>query len=319
MSGEWPPDWEDPDEVFPDQADQLDEEASARLSAVSAYLASAPAPGMPDSVRARISAAIAAEAAARSQGPALPVDNTQPVDNQPSAGYSPPPVDSRSPGDNPQPVDNRPAEDTFPPGAAVPARTLGPAPARARVRRRLSARTFLVAGPVLFVCLFFAGIGFLLSRSSLASSSSSSASSIAGAASEAGPNSPSSPAAGPAAGSAESPFTLTASGVNYRPATLAGQVRAVLAGPRSAGATAPTGSSSSAARSSATTGPPVTPQLRGCVLHFTNGAAPKLVDQATYNQGTPVYVIASATRVWVVGLDCTATDPELIASVPLAG
>jgi hypothetical protein len=63
----------------------------------------------------------------------------------------------------------------------------------------------------------------------------------------------------------------------------------------------------------------VPPQLRGCVLHFTNGAAPKLVDQATYNQGTPVYVIASATRVWVVGLGCTAADPELIASVPLAG
>jgi hypothetical protein len=304
MSGEWPPDWEDPDEVFPDQADQLDEEASARLSAVSAYLASAPAPVMPDSVRARISAAIAAEAAARPQGSAVPVDNAQPVDNPAAAGNPPPPAGSRPPGDNPQPVDNRPAGDTSPPGAAVPARTLGPAPARARVRRRLSARTFLVAGPVLVVCLFFAGIGYLLSRSPLDSSSSSAASSMA---------------AGPAAGSAEPPFTLTESGVNYQPATLAGQVRAELTRTPSAGAPEPAGSSSSAARSSATAGQPVTPQLRGCVLHFTNGAAPKLVDQATYNQGTPVYVIASATRVWVVGLGCTATDPELIASVPLAG
>jgi hypothetical protein len=318
MSGEWPPDWEDPDEVFPDQADQLDEEASARLSAVSAYLASAPAPVMPDSVRARISAAIAAEAAGRSQDSALPVDNAQPVDNRPSAAGPPPSAGSRPPEHDPQPVDNRPAEDPSPPGAAVPARTLGPAPARARVRRRLSARTFLVAGPVLVVCLFFAGIGYLLSRSSL-DSSSSSAASIAGAAPEAGPNSGSSAAAGPAAGSAESPFTLTESGVNYQPATLAGLVRAELTRTPSAGAPEPAGSSSSAARSSATAGQPVTPQLRGCVLHFTNGAAPKLVDQATYNQGTPVYVIASATRVWVVGLDCTATDPQLIASVPLAG
>jgi hypothetical protein len=317
MSGEWPPDWEDQDEVLPDQADQLDEEARARLSAVSAYLASAPAPVMPDSVQARISAAIAAEAAARRADAGSPVDNAQPVDNT-QAVDNPPSVNGRLPGDDPQPVENQSAGGK-PPGAAVPARTLRRAPARARVRRRLSARTFLVAGPVLVVCLFFAGIGYLLSRAPLDSSSSSAASSAAGAAPEAGPNAGSSAAAGPAAGSAESPIRLTESGVNYQPATLAGQVRAELARTPSAAASEPTGSSSHEAAASATAGRPVTPELRGCVLHFTNGAAPKLVDQATYNQGTPVYVIASATRVWVVGLDCTAANPELIASVPLAG
>src|SRR5262249_4692250 len=58
--------------------------------------------------------------------------------------------------------------------------------------------------------------------------------------------------------------------------------------------------------------------LRGCVLQLTNGKAPRLVDRATY-QGEPAYVIASSSRVWVVGLGCTADKTELIASVPLAG
>jgi hypothetical protein len=56
--------------------------------------------------------------------------------------------------------------------------------------------------------------------------------------------------------------------------------------------------------------------LRGCVVHFTGGAAPRLIDRASY-QGTPVYVIASASHVWVVGLDCTAGRPDLIASASL--
>ena len=58
--------------------------------------------------------------------------------------------------------------------------------------------------------------------------------------------------------------------------------------------------------------------LRGCVLHLTGGVAPRLVDRATY-QGEPAYVIASSTRVWVVGLGCTAAKTELVVSVALAG
>jgi hypothetical protein len=67
-----------------------------------------------------------------------------------------------------------------------------------------------------------------------------------------------------------------------------------------------------------TAGSVPTTQLRGCVQHFTGDTQPQLVDRATY-QGTPAYVIASTSRVWVVGLGCTATKPELITSVPLAG
>jgi hypothetical protein len=60
------------------------------------------------------------------------------------------------------------------------------------------------------------------------------------------------------------------------------------------------------------------PTLRGCVLHLTGGAPPRLVDRATY-QGEPAYVVASSSRVWVVGLGCTAAKTELIGSVALAG
>lgn len=66
MSGQWPPDWEDPDgDVGAD-----DKQADARLSEVTAYLAAAPHPVLPDAVEARISAAIAAEAANRTAAPA---------------------------------------------------------------------------------------------------------------------------------------------------------------------------------------------------------------------------------------------------------
>jgi hypothetical protein len=58
--------------------------------------------------------------------------------------------------------------------------------------------------------------------------------------------------------------------------------------------------------------------LRGCVSNLTGGQSPRLVDQATY-QGSPAYIIATSSRAWVVGLGCTAADPELVTSVPLAG
>lgn len=318
MSGEWPPDWEDPDEVFPDQAEQLNEDTSTRLSGVSAYLASVPAPVLPDSVAARISAAIAAEAAARSADNAQPVDNRSAaetglaVDNQPGG-------DGRAPGDIVQPVDNRPASpDERPAGA----RTLGPAPVRARVRRRRrSLQTLLVAGPVLAVCLLFAGIGYALSNMP-ASSSSSAASGAAAPAVPAPADSASGTSAGgdrAPASAAEPVFAVTHSGTKYHRATLAGQVQAVLAGGgASASGSQPGPTASSAAASSAAAGQSPTPALLGCVQHLTGGSQPKLVDRATY-QGTPAYVIASSSRVWVVGLGCTAADPELITSVPLAG
>jgi hypothetical protein len=53
-------------------------------------------------------------------------------------------------------------------------------------------------------------------------------------------------------------------------------------------------------------------------MHLIGNVVPSLVDRATY-QGKQVYVIAVPSEAWVVGLDCTATHPDLITSVSLTG
>ena len=292
MSGQWPPEWEDQEEESSAEADQLDTEAEARLSEVAAYLASVPVPVLPDAVEARIDAALAAEAAG--------------------------------------------------------SHALGPAPARARVRRHSvrrhsggsrSRRSFLrrpvVTVGSLVLCLLLAGLGFTLARGSTpqtessAASSATAGSSFAAGSSSAGSRAagiaPAAPAASPAesrpqyAGSASS-FLITASGTRYERATLSQQVRTRLSAEGAAGspgASIPAASASSASAGAAVGAAP-SAALRGCVLHLTGDVPPRLVDRATY-QGEPAYVIASSTRVWVVGLGCTATKTELIVSVALAG
>jgi hypothetical protein len=268
MSGHWPPEWEDPEEEYPGEAEAGD----ARLSEVTAYLSSVPAPVLPDAIEARISAALAAEAAGRASATRL---------------------DGGGTGDD--------------------ARPLGPAPARARVRRhrgggrpRLAPRTLLTAGS-LVVCLLLAGFGYLLSRGAPTTSST-----VAGA---------SASAVEPEFGRPGANFAITESGTKYQSATLAAQVRARLAvsgspvqvpGPMATKAPVTNGSNSEGASSLSTEG------LRGCVSHLTGGAVPRLVDRATY-QGEAAYVIAISSRVWVVGLGCTAANPQLIATAPLAG
>ena len=160
-------------------------------------------------------------------------------------------------------------------------------------------------------CLVLAGGVYGIAHLSSGSSSSSAASSAAGSAA-AGPES--SPLAGaaapgihtrlePAKSAQQAAFLVTASGTRYQPATLAGQVRAQLA--RSAeSATPPTADVAPSA------------QLAACVLHLTGQVRPSLVDRATY-QGKPAYVIAVANWAWVVGPGCSASNPELIASVGL--
>jgi hypothetical protein len=284
MSGHWPPEWDDQEEEFPGEADQLEPAAQARLTEVTAYLSSVPAPVLPDGIESRISAALAAEAAGRAA--ATQADSATQADGATASDHP---------------------------------RAVGPAPALARVRRhrggggpRLRAsRTPMTVGS-LVVCLLLAGFGFFLSRGAPETASSSSAAAPAAAA----------PA--PSANSAESNFVVAESGTRYQPASLAAQVRARLAasgGTRSGSVHVPGPDSSSAAASggiSSALGSAPSPGLRGCVLRLTGGALPRLVDRATY-QGEPAYIIASSSRVWVAGLGCTAADTEVIASVPLGG
>ncbi len=136
-------------------------------------------------------------------------------------------------------------------------------------------------------------------------------------------------------------FLVTDTGTSYQKATLRTQVRDTLAArasvptvesvqpdvPSSTAASptpgiavpspvpATTTGPSPASRPAATVAP--SQALVGCVMHLTGNTLPTFVDRATY-QSEPVYVIAAPDQAWVVGVDCTAAHPTLIASVQLA-
>ena len=296
MSGQWPPGWEDPEEEFPEGADQTDTEAEPRLSEVAAYLASVPVPVMPDAVETRIDAALAAEAAG-------------------SRAPGPPPARARA-----RSVRGHSVRRDKVKRDSVRRDKVGGDSGDGRSRRDLLLRRPVVAAGSVVVCLLLAGLGFTLARggspgpspaaapaagtsSSFPATSSAAGSSAAGSSAAAAAPAPRASSREPQNAGSESSFLVTASGTKYQRATLAGQARARSASSASAGTAV--GTTPSAA-------------LRGCVVHLTGGATPRLVDRATY-QGEPAYVVVSATRVWVVGLGCTAAKTELIVSVALAG
>ena len=172
---------------------------------------------------------------------------------------------------------------------------------------------------VLVSCLVLSGFGFLVTRGSGSSASSSYAASA-----------PSSQSASAAAGSVPQPaagraseaqpgdandkpsataptgFLVYSTGTTYERSTLASQVRDQLGGHDfgsrglatpgySASATAPAAAASSAASTSGAGGSTPSPGLAGCVSKVTGGAAPSLVDRASYD-GIPAYIIAVPTR-----------------------
>jgi hypothetical protein len=248
---------------------------SDQLAAVTAVLASAPDPALPDAVEHRIMAALAAEAA--HAGETSRETKAAPgtvVRSVPGNGSGP----RRRPG-----------------GAGSRARWLRPA---------------MLAGAVAACLVLFGGV-YGIAHLSSGSSSSSAASSAEGSAAAGSASSPMAGAAAPetqqghepARSAQQATFLVTSSGTRYQPATLAGQVRAELA--RSAeSATPPTADVAPSA------------QFAACVLHLTGQVRPSLVDRATY-QGKPAYVIAVANWAWVVAPGCSASNPELIASVGL--
>jgi hypothetical protein len=258
-----------------------------QLAAVTTVLASAPEPAMPDAVESRIMAALATEASLVTETPhdteASPA--TKAVHGTAAKrGTALRPVGGDGGGSRRRPG-----------GRSGPGnRWLRPA----------------VLASAAAACLVLFGGVYGIAHLSSGSSSSSAASSAAGSAAA---GSESSPLAGaqapgthtrlePAGSASAATFTVTASGTNYLPATLALQVRAQLA--RSAKTALPAAEAAPSA------------QLSACVLHLTGQLRPSLVDRATY-QGKPAYVIAVTNRAWVVGTGCTASNPELIASVGL--
>jgi hypothetical protein len=253
-----------------------------QLAAVTTVLASAPEPAMPDAVESRIMAALATEAAL--------VTEASPVTEAAHSTAAKRDTALRPVGGDGGGSRRRPGGRS---GRSGPGnRWLRPA----------------VLASAAAACLVLFGGVYGITHLSSGSSSSSAASSAAGGAAAGSGSSPLAGAQAPGthtrlepAGSAPAAtFTVTASGTNYLPATLAPQVRAQLARPAKTAAL------------------PATPsaQLSACVLHLTGHMRPSLVDRATY-QGKPAYVIAVTNWAWVVGTGCTASNPELIASVGL--
>jgi hypothetical protein len=349
MSGQWPPEWEDPDDGrsddgLPDQGHSDAGHSDLELSGVTSFLASVHSPDLPASFEARISAAIAAEAAARARtepGPAAgpaglltagvgaddakdTVRSANPEEFSPAATAGGPSTPAGR-GPRRRPRASRSAARASGPGGARPGTGRG--------RRRVPS---LQAASWTLVCvLVVAGFGFLVTHGSGSSSSSSV---------ESSGSSQSAPAAGggdepqPASGRALSPeqaagpatrFLIYSTGTAYQRSTLASQVRDQLASlgrpnstttpARSAGATAaaPSAAASAAGTGSGAAGGYVpSAQLTGCVSAVTGGVAPSLVDRASYD-GIPAYIIAVPTEVWVVRRGCTAADPQLVVRAPL--
>ncbi len=334
MSEHWPPEWEDPDteNLDDDELDGADLDGE-NLADVTAALASMPLPALPEAFQARISAAIRAEAVTRTE-PAGATGVSATVRSSSPDGFSPAAADSGT--------------TTGPPahlwlagvrrGARRPgtSRASGPADSRPRHRERGERRGFRAFQAIgsLVIFLVLAGFGYLVfghGDSSESSSFSIAAPAAAGSASgfqsaAASARSASRPASGHEQSglSQNSRFVVRETGTRYEPATLAGQARAVVAAtggssaPESASAASASASSAAASGSLSTGGYAPPAALADCVGHLTGNQAPSLVDRATY-AGRAAYIIVVPRQAWVVGLGCTAANPELITSVALAG
>lgn len=272
-----------------------------QISAVSAALASVPAPALPADAEQRITAAITAEASARA--------------DMARAGRAP---DAAVP------------EPAVPEPAARDAVTREAA-AR-RTRREPSVRRIPLFRPVLRVpvrilvpavaCVLLAVVGYSLSRpSGPASPSAASARTTPAIPRISGGTGPHPDWEQPKLGS-QTAFRVTVTHTSYKAATLQAQVRQQI---QSSPAVSPSGSSvgpadSHPSQSSSPSGTDeVAPSqnLIGCVMHLTDNVAPTIVDQATY-QSKPAYVIAVPNRAWVVPRNCTAKHPAVITSVAIS-
>ena len=254
-----------------------------QLAAVTTVLASAPEPAMPDAVESRIIAALATEAALVTE---TPHDTEAARGTAAKRDTALRPVGGDGGGSRRRPGGGRSG-----PGN----RWLRPA----------------VLASAAAACLVLFGGVYGIAHLSSGSSSSSAASSAAGTAAAGSESSPLAGAQAPGTHTRLEPAdrgqtaacTDTASGTVYQSAPLARQVRAQLARPAKT-AVPPAAEAAPSA------------QLSACVLHLTGQMRPSLVDRATY-QGKPAYVIAVTNWAWVVGTGCTASNPELIASVGL--
>jgi hypothetical protein len=276
------------------------------LAGVTALLADAQPPPIPEHLAARIQTAIAAEAARRV---ALPAQAASAAPGAAAAGEA------------------RQARAASP-EAGVPDGRAGRHGRHGRDRTRQRRPGF--ASPVALramaaaaAVVVLAGGGYEIAQHVGGSSSASER--TAGSAPQSQHGNISAPAAVPAplhrlyylhAGQADVP--VVESGTNYTPATLNGQVKSTLA---QFGPLARPGSGGS--RSPVAAGGSPESVLGGCVTRIAAGQQVLLVDVASY-RGTPATVIVTRTpaggpeQVWVVGTGCSSTSSHLLAHVTLA-
>ncbi len=308
MSGQWPPEWEDPDDGhlddgLPDQRHSDAGHSELELSEVTSFLASVHSPALPASFEARISAAIAAEAAARSAtGPDAAAEPVGPLTAAAGADDAKDRVRSADPEEFPPaataggpsaPAARRPRR-----GARTSRSATRPGTSRPDGRRRLLRMPSLQAASwVLVSCLVLSGFGFLVTRGSGSSASSSYAASgaspvgVGGAGGDvpgkaAGRASQAQPGDASDEPSADAPtgFLVYSTGTTYERSTLASQVRDQLGGHDfgsrglatpgySASATAPAAAASSAASTSGAGGSTPSPRLSRGACHGSPAAS----------------------------------------------
>jgi hypothetical protein len=297
MSGQWPPEWEDPDTGLPDEWTVDDAGLDPEASEVTLFFASVPSPVLPASFEARISAAIAAEATARATGTAsdgIESTRTEPV----NAGIAGAETDdaettgrSSSPAFSPAGTESgsataakhrRRRTSAALRGAGAKSRPAGSRPDGRRRRFRLPSAA--VTGPLL-ILVVIAGFAALFTQLGGSSSSSSSGLASSGTSAAGVPSAASGHSSAAAGRGAEaepagpqyatnlfglSGFSVIESGTQYQGSALASQVRTELIAvtpsavtpaastPYSAAATPAASSAASAAASSSSSAVPST-------------------------------------------------------------
>ena len=280
-------------------------EVDAQLAAVTAILASTPAPPMPASLAARLDAALAAEVAGLA-------GTGSPGRADPAAGAAPAPM-------------ARPAVQagsTAPRGGTAPAGGTatrdGTGPGRRGGRPRAGSRLALRLAAVTAGVVLLAGGGYAVTRVISAGGTKGEASSSGTAASReplSGQPAPAPSARAAPGAAAQAALPVITSGTSYQPGQLKAQVGAVLKRyPVPAKARGGLGSG---------TGPQAAfPDLAACVSHLSGGREPMLIDIARYGDRPAAVIVVPAAgsptvRVWVVGPGCSGQGGDVIAQTSL--
>ncbi|MBO0819503.1 MAG: hypothetical protein J2P26_01485 [Nocardiopsaceae bacterium] len=322
-----------------------------RLDQIPALLASVPAPAMPEDVAARILAALAVASPVEAEDGSAPVEAGNRSSTSAEAGNRSSSAGARQ-GSSPAWAGHRPSrgrsflgrsspgrsspgrsspgrssQDSSSPGHSSPGHfplgrssqdhssqdrpSLGRSPrerAPGRGRLRSPATVSLGGLAAAAACVGLAFLGLRLSGPDHPAASVSPTGGPGGGTMHARPNVPASEAPslhpggiGPAAG--RPPFTVTVASTNFLPSTLRDQVLALLPGASASSLRTPSG-------------PLPSPTVVGCVTRILGPATPLVVERAKY-ESRPAYVIAESSHAWVVASGCTASDPEILASVSL--